>query len=93
MDCDQCQLLESIRYNLIKRYCQLFEERKRTPAKATVLTPKIEDAEWELNQAWRELDIHRRSHEVAAGNLDIQTNEPGKGRSVTRDAMPTGDRR
>jgi hypothetical protein len=61
-DCSQCQLLETIRYDRIKQYCRLFEERQRSPAKAVELARKIHAIEQELNQAWRQLDLHRRSH-------------------------------
>jgi hypothetical protein len=62
MQCRQCELLESIRYDRIKQYCKLFEERKHVPRKAVELTREIEVIELELNQAWRGLDRHRRSH-------------------------------
>jgi hypothetical protein len=64
MDCGRCQYLESIRYDRIRKYCDLFEERKTLPAEAAGLTQKIEAVERELNQAWRELDLHRRSHQA-----------------------------
>jgi hypothetical protein len=66
MDCRQCELLETIRYDRIKQYCRLFEERKRMPGKAAALTRKIQVIEQELNQAWRKLDLHRRSHSSVA---------------------------
>jgi HPt (histidine-containing phosphotransfer) domain-containing protein len=62
MPCSQCELLETIRYDRIKQYCRLFEERKRSRSKRSELTRKIEVIEKELNQAWRQLDLHRRSH-------------------------------
>ena len=60
--------METIRYDRIKQYCRLFEERKRMPGKAVDLTRKIQVIEQELNQAWRELDLHRRSHATVAAN-------------------------
>jgi HPt (histidine-containing phosphotransfer) domain-containing protein len=66
MPCSQCELMETIRYDRIKQYCRLFEQRKRSPAKRAELTRKIEVIEKELNQAWRQLDLHRRSHTPAS---------------------------
>jgi hypothetical protein len=65
MPCSQCELLETIRYDRIKQYCTLFEERKRSRSKQAELTRKIQVIEKELNQAWRQLDLHRRSHSSA----------------------------
>jgi hypothetical protein len=64
MECRQCELLETIRYDRIKRYCKFFEERKRVSGKAVELTRKIQVIELELNDAWRRLDLHRRTHEL-----------------------------
>jgi len=62
MPCSQCELLETIRYDRIKQYCLLFEERKRSRSRREELTRKIQVIEKELNQAWVQLDRHRRSH-------------------------------
>ena len=62
MDCSRCELLESIRYDRIRKYCDFFQERKRMAAKASGHTPILEAVERELNEAWRELDLHRRIH-------------------------------
>ena len=67
MECRQCELLETIRYDRIKQYCKLFDERKRVPRRSVELTRKIHVIEQELNQAWRGLDVHRRSHQGAPG--------------------------
>jgi HPt (histidine-containing phosphotransfer) domain-containing protein len=60
--------METIRYDRIKQYCRLFEERKRSRAKRAELTRKIEVIEKELNQAWRQLDLHRRRHTPASAD-------------------------
>jgi hypothetical protein len=65
MPCSQCELLETIRYDRIKQYTKLYEERKRSPSKRGELTRKMHVIEKELNQAWRQLDLHRRSHTQA----------------------------
>jgi hypothetical protein len=72
MPCSQCELLETIRYDRIKQYCGLFEERKRSRSKRAELTRKMQVIEKELNQAWRQLDLHRRSHGPA--NAEASTN-------------------
>ncbi len=66
MDCERCHLLESVRYERIREYCDVFEERKHRPAMAAELASKIDAVERQLNQAWQELDLHRRTHAVSA---------------------------
>jgi hypothetical protein len=66
MDCSRCELLESIRYDRIRKYCGLVEERKRISHGAAGFSPMIEAVECEVNEAWRELDLHRRIHRATA---------------------------
>jgi hypothetical protein len=86
MECRQCELLETIRFDRIKRYCQCFEERKRVSAKAE-LTRKIQVIELELNDAWRRLDLHRRTHELVTSRC-VDHSESGQNSMAHHPAPP-----
>jgi len=62
MTCERCELLESIRYDRIKKCVALYDLRERKPDRAQEITKQINAIEVELNEAWRKLDQHRRTH-------------------------------
>lgn len=62
MFCERCELLEAIREDRIKKFVALIEERKRHPQRREELMDKVNVIIIELNEAWKRLDEHRRSH-------------------------------
>lgn len=64
MVCDECELLQTIRDDRIKKFVALREERKRYPDRSEELTDKLNVIVVELNEAWKRLDQHRRGHQA-----------------------------
>jgi len=62
MACERCQLFETIRYDRIKRYVALNELRRLKPERAEEIKRQIASVEIELNEAWKNLEQHRRAH-------------------------------
>jgi hypothetical protein len=62
MACERCELLEVIRNDRIKKFVALVDDRKRHLDQHEQLTTEINMVVIELNEAWKRLDRHRRSH-------------------------------
>lgn len=60
--CERCQLFEAIRYDRIKRYVALLDLRRLKPERAEEVKRQIAAVEIEINEAWKNLDRHRRGH-------------------------------